>query len=173
MANFRPPRFTKYDGNYIKTQRLIFDSISFEEYPGGSIHFLAFFSIDGCMCRSDSFIATGLNFDKNKTAFDIRNDKVNFTISAAIIARDCFIAFGFEMFLAAFFTPPAQLLRVSQQPSPVERQDKHQANPLSGYSVVTVSLCEPDTLTTPISEEVEFGASGLAASQSLYIDDIG
>jgi hypothetical protein len=114
MANFRSPGFAKYDGYDIKTQRLIFDAIGFEEYPGGSVHFMAFFSIDGGVCRGYGFIATGLDFDKNNSALAICNDQVDFAIGAAVVAGECFLAFGFEIFLAALLTPPAEFLRVSQ-----------------------------------------------------------
>lgn len=131
MANFRSPGFAKYDGYDIKTQRLIFDAIGFEEYPGGSVHFMAFFSIDGGVCRGYGFIAPRLDFDKNKSALAICYDQVDFAIGAAVVADDCFIAFGFEIFLAASLTPPAEFLRVSQKPSPVKRQDEHGASPLT------------------------------------------
>lgn len=173
MANFRPQSLAQYDGYNIETQRLIFDSIGFEEYPCGPIHFPALFSIDGCMCNSYGFIAAGLDFNKYKSSTGICEDEIYFAIGATVVAGDCFIAFGIEIFLAAFLTPPAELLRISQQLSPVEREDEHREAPLLGYSMIAVPLCEPDALTTSLSEKIEFGTSGLAATDSPYVDDIG
>ena len=111
--------------NDIETQRLIVDSVLFEEMISGAGHSFAFVLIDGKLCGCEIFITAGFYFDKYDSALRVGGDQIDLTECAAIVAGDCFKAFGFEELLAAPFPPDAQPLRISKEPLPVEGQSKH------------------------------------------------
>ena len=104
----------EHERNNIKAKWAILDIVGCDKIMGGSVQFISFSIRDDRFSRLETFTGSGFHLDKNDSPVGSNHNKIDFTGLTGKIASELFETFAYKIPLAAFLTPSAEQLPVSQ-----------------------------------------------------------